>query len=96
MLSGRGINVELPEELTLFTVDNYRAQLVDKIGNENLESIDASNLSLLDGAGIQLLLSLYKSFPHIKLRNLSHEHMQDLELMGVSEMLIKDGSVKNE
>ena len=89
------INLELPEELTLFTVEEYRTKVVKKISDKEIISLDASKLCSFDGAGVQLLLSLHKSFPQLRIKNLSEELSSILDLMGVRAILTNDRSVNN-
>ncbi|MFW6029271.1 MAG: STAS domain-containing protein [Halanaerobiales bacterium] len=76
----------LPEELSLFTADEYRSGLIKDIADKTPESLDASMLKIMDAAGIQLLLSLQKSFPELKIENIPEKLIVDFELMGLTEL----------
>ena len=57
----------LPQELTIFTVGECRALYLGWLGADGHESLalDASGVAEVDGAGVQLLLSLANSLaPH--------------------------------
>ncbi|MTI61458.1 MAG: STAS domain-containing protein [Firmicutes bacterium] len=87
--------IVLPEELTIFTVNDFRDKTIKRMSNRKLKGLDAADLRELDGAGIQLLLSLYKSFPYLTMENLSDALLKKLELIGLKEIFISKGSVNN-
>lgn len=52
----------LPENLTIYNVKEVKEDLLDHLSHVDKEVlIDAERLKDIDGAGIQLLLSLYKT-----------------------------------
>lgn len=94
-MSKEGVSIELPEELTMFTVEDFRNKIINKIANKTLKNLKATKLQLLDSAGIQLLLSLYKSFPDLIIQDLSENIIEDLQLMGIKEIFVSDRGVND-
>ena len=94
------VNYRLPEELTIYTVAEIKPKLLGVLkeisGGEDL-IFDCSELEVIDAAGTQLLLSIVKTSLQeefdLFLKDLSLEVEEDLTLMGVKEILVKEESV---
>lgn len=92
--------VKLPNELTIFTVEEFWKMLVDTIGkmnekNEQLLLLDFEILEKIDGSGIQLLLSLEKTMLkekfQVKYQNVKESIEEVLKLVGVEYLLVMEG-----
>ena len=92
--------VKLPNELTIFTVEEFWKGLVETI--EKMNEIDERSLILdfnalekIDGSGIQLLLSLEKTMLkekfHVKYQKVKKSIEETLKLVGVEYLLVMEG-----
>lgn len=98
------IKVKLPNELTIFNVEEFWKALVDTIekmnkGEEKLLVLDFKALEKIDGSGIQLLIALEKTILkerfHVKYENVNVSIEETLKLVGVEYLLVSEGE-KNE
>ena len=92
--------VKLPRELTIFTVEKFWKNLVEifeKMNKveERLLILDFEALEKIDGAGIQLLLSLEKTMLkekfQVKYLNVKESIEEVLKLVGVEYLLVMEG-----
>ena len=92
--------VKLPNELTIFTVEEFWKRLVETIekmneSEEQLLSLDFESLEKIDGSGIQLLLSLEKTMLkekfQVKYQNVKDSIEEALKLVGVEYLLVMEG-----
>ena len=92
--------VKLPNELTIFTVEEFWKRLVETIekmseSDEQLLSLDFESLEKIDGSGIQLLLSLEKTMLkekfQVKYLNVKESIEEALKLVGVEYLLVMEG-----
>jgi len=92
--------VKLPNELTIFTVEEFWKRLVETIekmneSEEQLLSLDFESLEKIDGSGIQLLLSLEKTMLkekfQVKYKNVKESIEEALKLVGVEYLLVMEG-----
>lgn len=86
----------LAETLTMSTVEEHRAELLEYLQEEEVRSnkeatIDASNLRDIDTAGVQLLLSSFKTATqkglNLYLLNAGDYVLKMLELSGAADIL---------
>jgi len=96
--------IKLPSELTIFTVEAFWKSLVEIIEkmnaiDERLLILDFTTLEKIDGAGIQLLLSLEKTILkekiQVKYENVKESIRKILSLVGVEYLIVMAGE-KNE
>lgn len=92
--------VKLPNELTIFTVEEFWKRLVETIekmseSDEQLLRLDFESLEKIDGSGIQLLLSLEKTMLkekfQVKYQNVKDSIEEALKLVGVEYLLVMEG-----
>ncbi|HKL41116.1 MAG TPA: STAS domain-containing protein [Clostridia bacterium] len=92
--------VELPDELTIFTVEVFWKALVESIekmnaSNKELLILNFNALEKIDGSGIQLLLSLEKTMLkekfQVKYENVKKSIEETLNLVGVKYLLVMAG-----
>jgi anti-anti-sigma regulatory factor len=50
--------IKLPSDLTIAQVDEYQAQILPLINQENIITIDDSDLSRIDTIGVQFILAV--------------------------------------
>ncbi|TDX47827.1 STAS domain-containing protein [Orenia marismortui] len=85
------LTLELPEELTIFTIYPFKEEVISKLEEKKNLIFDCYQVERLDAAGIQLLLSLEKTFLKekisLKLDNISKEIEETFKLLGVNEIL---------
>jgi len=92
----------LPDELTIFTVEEFWKTLVETIekmntADDQLLVLDFHALEKIDGSGIQLLLSLEKTMLKEKFQ-VSYEGVSEpiedvLKLIGVEYLLVMEGEL---
>lgn len=94
--------VKLPNELTIFTVEEFWKNLVDAVekmneGGEKLLALDFQSLEKVDGSGIQLLLSLEKTMLkekfQVKYQNVKKPIENVLKLVGIEYLLVMEGEM---
>ena len=89
--------LRLPKELTIYTVSSWKEDILEELSAKEDLRLDCSSLKKLDGAGVQLLLSLEKTTFRekfdVELINIGAEIREIIELAGVEELLL--GGVEN-
>jgi ABC-type transporter Mla MlaB component len=92
--------VKLPNELTIFTVEEFWKRLVETIekmseADEQLLNLDFESLEKIDGSGVQLLLSLEKTMLkekfQVKYQNVKESIEEVLKLVGIEYLLVMEG-----
>lgn len=98
------IKIKLPNELTIFNIEEFWKNLVDTLekmnkGDEKSLVLDFKVLEKIDGSGIQLLISLEKTILkerfQVKYENVNVSIEETLKLVGVEYLLVSEGE-KNE
>ncbi|MEA1975439.1 MAG: STAS domain-containing protein [Bacillota bacterium] len=96
------LKVKLPNELTIFTVEEFWKSLVDVIekmnaSDEKILTLDFENLEKIDGSGIQLLLSLEKTMLKekfkVKYQNVKESIENVLKFVGIEYLLVMEGEI---
>ncbi|MFW6034793.1 MAG: STAS domain-containing protein [Halothermotrichaceae bacterium] len=60
MVEKQKCRLVLPEELTVFSIEEVRESLLKKTNNSSKVELDFQEVEVIDGAGLQLLISLKK------------------------------------
>ena len=85
------LKCKAPSELTIYTVKSFQEELISKLDNNKDLLLDCQQLEMIDGAGIQLLLSLEKTALNenfgVEYMNLSSEIKKNIELAGAIDLL---------
>jgi anti-anti-sigma factor len=95
------VNLKAPSELTIYNVKSFQEDLINKLGSNSDIHIDCQQIEIMDGAGIQLLLSLEKTALNenlnVKFINLTSEFREKIDLAGMTELLdFVEGEENNE
>ena len=81
----------LSQELTIFTVNSLKEEMVKLLAEKKDIVLDCSKVEAVDGAGIQLLLSLERTLlnqeAELKLKQINSDFEKALELLGVKEVI---------
>jgi len=92
--------ISLSEEVSIFTIASVWDKFIktlEKFKKKDLLVLDCEKLEAIDGAGIQLLLSLEKTILKesykIKYINYSDEIKETFEKVGVSYLLVTEGDL---
>lgn len=91
MVETAKLQYRMPPELTIYTVKSFRKELVDKLDEDRDLLLYCQEVELVDGAGIQLLLSLEKTALNenftVDFINPTPEFKEKVELAGITELL---------
>lgn len=86
------VEVKVPPELTIYTVQTFKDKVVKKL-EENRQDLvfDCREVEAVDGAGVQLLLSLEKTALNedfnLKFKNPTPKFKDAMNLAGINELL---------
>lgn len=95
----KDIKIVLPEELSIYNIENFWRQLVNHLEDlDNMSvttmTLDFSSVGHIDGAGIQLLLSLEKTILKEKLSvrylNVEESIKETLKSTGLEYLLVSE------
>ncbi|SJZ40991.1 STAS domain-containing protein [Selenihalanaerobacter shriftii] len=90
MVADSAIELQIPEELTIYTVQSFKDKILGRLDIKEDLILNCQDMNIIDGAGIQLLLSLEKTALNeefnIFFKSPTDSFKESLKLAGVSEL----------
>lgn len=85
-LKGKSLDCEITEELTIYTVNEYRDIFIEHLPNVNKIIIDLGSVTEVDSAGLQLLVAIKNLTPAHKIEFVHHNAtvLETIELSGLA------------
>ncbi|SDC87202.1 MULTISPECIES: STAS domain-containing protein [unclassified Candidatus Frackibacter] len=88
---GQVVEISIPQELTIYNVNAFKDEVVSNLGSKQELILDCQEVEMIDGAGVQLLLSLEKTALNeefnVEFKNLTPSFRETVELAGINELL---------
>ncbi len=86
------MNIELSEEISVYTVGEIRERIINLLNNDVKDDMvfNLQNLKELDGAGLQLLISLQKTCDQLSKKChfiFPEELKENIKIYGISDVL---------